>query len=117
MGKILVICGNRDRQGELMNILKQHAADVKCYDRTSDLNGTVAHNIEGVDLILLSLAGEADAPWDLWVLRHRFCTPIVVELDVDTPERAYNMLIWGAYDIFTGDEDVWDVITRVINSQ
>jgi hypothetical protein len=121
MAKMLIICNNEEHLNELVGTINRSGADVftvESFAKTSDLNGTTARNIDDIQLVLLSLVGKADAPWDLWVLRHRLPSiPIIVELDVDNPERAYKMIEWGAWDVFGVDENVWDVITRIISSQ
>jgi hypothetical protein len=117
MERMLVVCGNKEHLNELVSIINRRGASMFTTEslvKTSDLNGETACDVD-VHLILLSLAGKADAPWDLWVLRHRFpCAKIIVEMDDNaTQERHYKMLLWGAFDTFTRDENVWDVISRI----
>ncbi|MHC4171378.1 MAG: hypothetical protein ACYTBX_16890 [Planctomycetota bacterium] len=125
MEKILVICGNKGHLKELVSTINQRDASVfivESFAKTSDLNGTTASNVKDVRLIVLSLVGgKADPPWDLFMLGLRFrlpYVPVIVELDEGTSQkRAYRMIEWGAWDVFGTDENVGDVIERVINSQ
>ncbi len=121
--RILVICGNEEHLNELVKTINQRFAGIFNVDscaKTSALCG--ATESKNVRLIVLSLVGgKADPPWDIFILGHRFLrpyAPVIVEVEKETsPERAYNMLLWGAYETFTKDEDVWEVVKKVINSQ
>jgi antitoxin component HigA of HigAB toxin-antitoxin module len=118
MKKILIICGDKEHRNKLVSTIKQFGAGVftvESFTNINDLNMVPARDVEDVKMILLSLEGPADAPWDLWVLRHRFShVPLIVEVDADTQVRAYNMLLKGASETFTKDEDIRDVITKTI---
>ncbi len=114
--KIWVVCGDEKNRNELVGNISQQFAGVftvEGFAKTSDLDSITAKD---VILIVLSLVGEkADPPWDIPWLGHRFRAPVIVEVDKDTPpQRAYRMIEWGAYDVFGTDDDVCDVIRRVL---
>ena len=83
--KVFVVCSNKTRLNELVDVVSQRCADVftvKSFTKTSDLNGALTHNVKNVRLIVLSLVGgKADPPWDLWLLRHKSYAPIIVEIE------------------------------------
>ncbi|UCF42887.1 MAG: hypothetical protein JSV99_09925 [Planctomycetota bacterium] len=127
--EIMVICDDERHLNELTSDINRRLAEIASaigrrgaeitvvsFARTSDLNGTTAFNVENLKVIVLSCAGRADPPYDLWVLRHRFPRASRVgELDIDTQERAYHMIdCWGADDIFSKGEDVVDVIIKIL---
>lgn len=115
MKKILVICENREHLNKLVSAVRRSVTPVKGCARTQDLDGVATHSKKDARLILLSLAGKADAPWDLWYLRHKFpCAKMVVELDIDSSERADHLRLWGAFKVFTQKEDACDVIADVV---
>lgn len=106
MEKIMVIGEKKKHLKQMVDTIykrSNHEFTVKSFTKTSDLNETSARGDEDTRLILLSLSGRADPPWDIWFLRHRFpCAKVVVELDDDTPERTRKMLLWGASRTFIG---------------
>jgi len=123
--KILIIC---DDENHLKNLIKPiHKRDleiaaaagrpgakvnVSTFARVSDLNGTESKSNINWDVIVLSSAGRADPPYDLWVLRHKFPDPLrIAELDINTQERVYHFTCcWGADDVFIGNQDMVNVI-------
>lgn len=111
MKKILLVCGNKEHREELVGTIQSPGVfAVEDVVKTSDLDKTT-HNLEDVQLILL-VAEEADPPWDICVLRRKFHhIPVIVELDIDTEERASNMKKWGASGtIKKNNKDVWSAI-------
>jgi hypothetical protein len=115
MKKIFVICENREHLNKLVSTVRRSVTPVKGCTRTQDLDGMATRSTKDARLILLSLAGKADAPWDLWYLRHKFpCAKMVVELDIDSPERADHIRLWGAFKVFTKKENACDVIADVM---
>lgn len=120
MQNIMVIGEKKKYLKQMIEIIHRQSNNeftIKSFAGTSDLGKTPACGDEDIRLILLSLSGRADPPWDIWFLRRRFpCAKVVVELDVNTPERARKMLLWGASKTFIKNKDAWEVIKHVRNS-
>lgn len=116
--QIMVICDDEKHLSELVSAINRRGAqvfNVVSFAKTCNLNGKTERNTGNLQVIVLSCIGKADPPYDLWVLRHRFpCASKIVELDIDTTERAYNITRWGADDIFSKGEDVVDVIIKAL---
>ena len=114
--KIFVVCGNKKHLNELVSMISLLCVSlfkVEGFAKTSDLRGRRDKN---VILIVLSLiGGEADPPWDIFLLRRRFQAPIIVEVTKNASEvRRYRLLtVWKAYEVFDAEDDVCDVIRRV----
>ena len=122
MGIMLAICRNKDRLSKLVNTVDRRGADmfkVEAYAKAADVNGEIRHDpAASVRVIVLSLAEGADAPWEMWVLRGGFPhARIVVVLDLDDPERAFDMLRQGAFNAITETADLWAMITQAASGQ
>jgi hypothetical protein len=96
---------------------RNHEFTVKSFTKTTDLNKASTRGYEDTHLILLSLSGRTDPPWDIWFLRHRFpCAKVVVEMDDEKPERIRKMLLWGASNtIVRNNINALEVIEKECN--
>jgi hypothetical protein len=117
MENIMVVGEKKKHLKQMVDTIyrrSNHEFTVKSFTKTSDLNKASLCGVENIRLILLSLSGRTDPPWDIWFLRRRFpCAKVVVEMDADAPERARKMLLWGASKTFIRNEDAWEVIKHV----
>lgn len=120
MEKIMVIGEEKKHLKRMVDTIyrrSKHEFAIKSFTKTSDLNETSTFGDEDTRLILLSLSGRADPPWDIWFLRHKFpCAKVMVELDNDTPERNSKILLWGASKTFVrNDKKAREVIEKECN--
>jgi len=119
MQNIMVIGEKKKHLKQMVDIIDRrsnHEFTVKSFTKTSDLSKVSAYGDKDTRLILLSLSGRADPPWDIWFLRRIFPrAKVVVEMDADAPERARKMRLWGASKTFIKNEDAWEVIKNVCN--
>lgn len=127
MIKIMTVCDNKEYLNELTGAINRRGAEIAAaigrpgvevavvsFAKTSDLNGTTKRNIENLEAIVLSSAGKADPPYDLWLFQRKFPRASKIS-ESDSPERDYYMkCCWGADDIFRKGEDIVDVIIRAL---
>ena len=125
--RIMVFCNDKDHLGKLNNAIYQHSmeiaraankpgADVSIinYLKTSDLNGTPARNL--VIIVLSLIGGNADPPWDIPLLKHRFGVSVIVEVPEDFPEiKSLRVIeLWNASYVFGENEDAGDFIAKAL---
>jgi hypothetical protein len=81
------------------------------------MRGMARAQREDVRVVVL-IAEDADAAWDIPFLRARFPNAqVVVATEVDDPDRAFDMVRWGAFNVVVGAADLWENIVKAVGEE
>ena len=124
--KTAVVCADEDRRNFLAQVVRHHApagaiAATVEFRTVNDALNTVntVKGRESLSFVVLSMVGGGVAESDVQVLTQEFRqSRIIVELDDDDVERAFEMLRLGAFNVvsylITKTGMLWDIFTRAI---
>jgi hypothetical protein len=120
MRTVIIICRD-DTRREFLAEVTQYAPKsnldlIECATVT-DVSGSSIP--KDVPFIIVSLVGGGDGGPEISILRQRFPKArIIVELDDDDVERAFEMLRFGAFNVVSGlitrTALLWDIFTKAI---
>ncbi len=116
----VVIVGQNEFERQLVeNELKKHGVSkVVHYDKPSQLNGQLESK-KSKRPILLLLTGQEDTSWNTIQTKWHSCPKtdkLLVRSSNNKVGLLSRLLELGADAVFKRDEDVWEVIRRVLGS-